>query len=670
MAYETEFFLTGLSFVLFLSIITIFGFLLIYILYKDIINLPFLELVVLSLGSGIIFYFLYSYFIEIFLFFNFFTILLPIIIFNIIVFIFLLKFDLRMKQKLNLQNIKQYLIKNKKDIIIFLLFFFVVIFFQFEIQYYKIVEFEPLLSTDPYYWCRNTMYLIDYGHIDYDQIKSYAPGFLLLNGGINLIFPRFRLIFFFQKFAPIFYMTLIIFIGFVLSRIIFKQKFLIFLIMFGFLTLYYFNYRFLIGFPSALATILFLIFTITFIDPEIPYYFKGILLAGPMLCHSLLGGIAFSIFFIYIILHFFSLLIARKESKKIAYKFLKENFINILIFLGFISFYLYRLIFLIQWYIGDWFNVSSINIFPSSSNFNANNILLLDLTEFSNDNIFFDNLKNFFELIQKQIWYGKPWFFLVCFYFFIRIRKKNYKKCENFIAILKISAIFLFLFLFLYYFMISFFPSDSFGAFLEWFSHYGERIFEFGAGVFIFMFIFTIHDIYFLFGKITVYLKKKFPIYNKFLNRNNLNTLKGKLIRIFKAPCRIESVVIIFGLCFTYYLFENNRRFAYSYKFHDNEKMEMILALGDCESPNPTTNITILLPESIGELLLKFLYRYNVDFFDIRQDYPELKKIILSKNASYVVIPINDVSENIIRQFVFSYEIFFETLDYFVFKIN
>ena len=236
--------------------------------------------------------------------------------------------------------------------------------------------------------------------------------------------------------------------------------------------------------------------------------------------------------------------------------------------------------------------------------------------------------------------------------------------------ILKISVIFLFLFLFLYYFILSFFPTDSFGTFLEWFSHYRERIFEFGSGVFIFMFIFTIHDIYLLFCRITVFLRRKFPIYNKFLNRNSLYTLKGKLVRVFKAPCRIESVVIIFGLCFTYYLFENNRSFYYSYSHQNNNSIEMILALGDCEPQNLNNNITILFTEFKELRLLKLLYRYNWEIINSYQGYSELIEIITNRNASYIVFSLKDDSENVIRNFAFSNEIFYENLENIVIKIK
>ncbi len=670
MVYEIEIFLTGLFFVLFFIIISIFGFILIFKIYKEIIELPFLEVIALSLGCGIIFFICYSYILDTFLFFNFFTALFPLIIFDIGGLIYYIKSNLKFKKKLCFQNIKLILSKHRNTIFLFILISIIVYFYQIQIQYEIIIKQESQLASDPFMWFRAIMYLIDYGHLEYEIIEAYSAGYVFLNAAMISFYPTFRFAYFFLKFVPIFYMSLFIFIGFIASRLIFKQKFIFFLAMFGFLTLRYFNYRILMPLPSVPATILFFIFSIVFIDPKIPYYFKGILLAGPFLFHPFFGVLSIAIFIIYIFLQYFVFKIKLKKNIKFIFK---ENSYNLIIFFGLLIPFFVNLTlkYKIDWLLNYWHY-----IFPAClSNFNmivkinTNYASIINCPLILSGTFTYNNLEGYFKNIMDKTFLGNPIIFVIIIYFLIIIKKKNYQNFGNFIDIIKITIIFTFIFQFLYYFMVWFFPLETFGELVNLMYFFKPKIFEFNGAFIVFGGVFMAHDIYFNFSKITLMLKKKIPRYKKFLNGNPIRTSKEKIFHIIKSPWKIESIVIIIVLCFSYNLYQNNE-FWYHYHYRDDNFVEMILAIGDSEPPNLNTKKTILLPGLEIKAVLGLLYRFNFKFIDFTQNYTTLIDKIIYEKASYVVLPINQLSENKLSNFVSDYEIFYQNVGYVVIKVD
>jgi len=672
MVFESEIFLTGLSFILFFTIITIFGFLLIFILHKDIIDLPLFVVIGISLGCGIIFYVFYSYIIDTFVIFNFFTILTPIIIFDVGGLIYFVIYNKKLNEKLNFTYFKQLLIKNYKEILFFLLFYIIVFYFQIELQLKIINESESLLAGDPFYWCRSAMYLLDYGHLEYDYIGFYTAGYTFINAGMCSFFPSYRFIYFFHKFVPIFYLNLIILIGFFISKLIFKQKFLSFLTMFGFLTLSYFNNRFIMPLPSAPATILFFIFSIIFVDSKIPFYFKGILISGSILFHPLLGAIGFGIFLIYIIYLFFSLILKRKENKNAIFLFFKESICNILIFLGILIPTIINLSLNYPiWFSRYWNTLFSGPFSDFSSIFWSynNNISLIKYPLILGGNFTYERFISYFDLIMRRTFINNLLIFFILIYFFIRIKKKNYDKFPNFITIVKTIIIVSFTYHFLYFFMSWFFPIETFGNLLGFLDIFKDRVFEFSAGFIIFMYVFVVYDIFVILGRLTIKLKNKFPKYRKFLNRKNFRSFKEKIIHGISSICRIESGFIIIILCFSYNLYQNNN-FLYHYYYYDNDLIEMMLVIGDSEPPKTGTKSIILIPPFEQKVILYLLYRYEYHFFDFNSNYSTLIELIFKENASYMMFPVEESLEEVIRNFAFTHDIIYEDSKYIVIKIK
>ncbi len=672
MVFECEIFFTCLFFILFFIIITIFGFLLILILHKDIINLPSFIVIGISLGCGIVFYIFYSYIIDTFEIFNFFTIILPIILFDIVGLIYFLNYDVRIKQKLNFPYFKQWVIKNYKEIIFFLFSFILVFYFQLELQLNIINKSESLLAGDAFYWCRSAMYLLGYGHLEFDLVGFYSTGYIFLNAGMCSFFPEYRFIYFFHRYVPIFYLSLIILVGFLISRLLFKQKFLSFLTMFGFLALSYFNTRFIMALPSAPATILFFLFSITLIDSKIPFYFRGILIAGPILFHPLLGAIGFGIFLIYIILHFFSLVIKGKENKKVIYTCLKENTYNILIFFGILIPVVINLSLNYPiWFRRYWTTLFQINIFEFipilwQNDYSAS---VINYPLFIGGNFSYERLIGYFELIIRRTFINNPIIFVILIYFFVRIKKKNYKNFPNFISIIKVIIIVSFIYHFLFFFMVWFFPVETFGKILFFLDIFKDRVLEFSAGFIVLMCVFTVHDIYIIIGKITIKLKDKFPKYGKFLNRKKFHSFKDKIIHRISSICRIESGFIIIILCFSYNLYQNNN-FLYHYYYYDNDLIEMMLVIGDSAPVKTETKTIILTPPFEQKVIFYLLYRYEYHFVNFDSNYSTLIELIVKENASYVMFPVEESLEEVIRNFALTHKVIYEDSKYIVIKIK
>ncbi len=672
MVFESEIFLTGLFFILFFTIIIIFGFLLILILHKDIINLPSFIVIGISLGCGIVFYVFFSYIMDTIAIFNFFTILFPIILFDIVGLIYFLNSNFRIKQKLNFPYFKQWVVKNYKEVIFFLFSFIIVFYFQLELQLNIINKSESLLAGDTFYWCRSAMYLLDYGHLEYNMIGFYSAGYIFLNTGMCSFFPEYRFIYFFHRFVPIFYLSLIVLIGFLISRLLFKQKFLSFLTMFGFLTLSYFNTRFIMALPSAPATILFFLFSITFINSKIPFYFKGVLIAGTILFHPLLGAIGFSIFMIYIILHFLTLVIKRKEKKKVIYLFFKESICNIVIFFGILIPVIINLSLNYPiWFTRYWNTLFPINISKFNSIFwiNDNCASVINYPLFLGGNFSYERLVGYFDLIIRRTFINNPIIFFILIYFFIRIKKKNYKNFVNFISIVKIIIVISFIYHFFYFFMAWFFPIGTFGNLLWFFDIFKDRVFEFSAGFIILMCVFVVYDIYVILRRLTIKLKNIFPKYKKFLNRKNYRSFKDKMIHIILSVFRIEYGFLIIVLCFSYNLYQNNN-FLYHYYYYDDDLIEMMLTIGDSAPVKTGTKSIILTPPFEQKVIFYLLYRYEYHFINFNSSYSTLTELIITKNASYVMFPVEEGLEELIRTFAINHEIIYEDSKYIVIKIK
>ncbi|KKK78039.1 hypothetical protein LCGC14_2847560, partial [marine sediment metagenome] len=305
------FFLVGIIFILFLFLISIFGYFFFYIITKrsekNVLKKSnlILERFLISFGIGISVYISYGYILNLFNLFNFFTAYICILFFDIG---FIIYYIIRNK-RINLS--KSYLLKiktfffNRARIISGLIV--LIIFISSFLLYWDITtESLGLLRRDPYMWLEHVYYLIENGSITLETLGyGYPSGFVFITSGSLLIWPDYLMVYFFMKLAAIFYLFLYILISFVILKHLFKSKFLVF---FSLLLLYLSNFflsRNILNIASSFASILVLI-SFLLIVKDYPIYIQGFILAALFLIHPLTFFFHFIVLSAYVLFKIFS----------------------------------------------------------------------------------------------------------------------------------------------------------------------------------------------------------------------------------------------------------------------------------------------------------------------------------------------------------------------------
>lgn len=671
MVYELEIFLVGFFFLIFLIQIIFLGFIFIFKINKKSLDLPILELILFSIVIGIPLYIFYAYLIETFLIFNFFTINLPIMIIDIIGFSYIYKKSPCIKTKLKVGYIRNYLRTNKKNIIYYLLIFIIVFFCQF-LQETSILSLsESLLYKDPYYWCEMEMYLIDYGHLNYERIQAYGAGMVFLNGGSLLFYPQYRFIFIFHKFIPIFHLSLLIFIIFVFSKRFFKNKVVIFFCMIGFLLLRYFNYRFLISIPAALGTVFAFLIFIFFIETSIPKSLIGFIFAGTFLFHPLYGLFIIIIYFFYFISQLISILIKSINKKKILISFLRSHVKLLLIFLTLLLPFMLNLIlkYKVDWIFNYLRYFLPTELF-SQITINTNLIFINPVNPLNN----FFNLASplQFSLSDNIIYFSYATFgvdkiiYIITLFFIIVPSSSNRKS----LILIKIWFAFTFIFFLSYDLLVALFPKKIELQTLIFFSTYKMKIFEFSAGIIILIIGFVLEEFLIFFKKITNYLIKRFSKYRKII-LGNVSEVK-KIIKNMKHSTirkifRIEFPFIIIIITLSYLRY-SNIYIDYNY-LHKNSLVDVVLTMS--EITTPYSNETIIIPDYVNHKPISYLlYRFNTIETDFSQSYDVNVNLFFSHNASYFLICLKNVNIDDLEKYILNFDIFYQNPDYLILGKN
>jgi len=670
MVFELEIFLTGLFFLVFLIQITLLGFIFIFKINNKFFNLPLLELILLSIVIGVPLYIFYAYLIETFVSFSFFTINLPIVIFDCIGLFYIYKKDPTFRSIFNTDYIRNYLKINKRNIIYYSIFFIIIFFFQYIQETSILCLSESLLYKDPFYWCEMQMYLIDYGHLNYERIQAYSAGMIFLNGGSLLFYPQFRFIYFFHKFIPIFHLSLLIFIIFVFSKRFFKNKVVIFFCMIGFLLLRYFNYRFLISTPSALGTIFAFLILIFFIEPNIPKFLIGFIIAGTFLFYPLYGLFIIVIYLFYFLFQLISILIKTEKRKKAFFSYLWHHMKLLLIF--FILLLPFMLNLILKYRV-DWiFNY--LQYFLPTELFSqiTINLNLIFINPINLLNYFFNLASPLeFSLSDNLIYFSYATFgvdkiIYIIILFFI-IVPSNFK--QKSLKIIKIWLIFSLIFFLSYDLLVALFPKKIELQTLIFFSTFKMRVFEFSAGIILLIIGFVLEEILIFFKKITKYLIKRFSKYRKII-LGNISELQ-KIIKNMKHSTirkifRIEFPFIIIIITLSYLRYSNNP-IDYNY-LHKNALVDVVLTMS--EITTPYSNETIIIPDYVNHKPISYLlYRFNTIETDFSQSYSIIENLYFTHNASYLILPYNDVNIIDLEKYIFNFNIFYRN-DYFIVLIR
>ena len=327
-------------FISFAFLITLLGYFIQYHLFSSFkLKKISLTIILESFGIGTALFILYSYFIIDFLrAFNFFTIYLPLLIFDIINMLYFWHkndyFSLQVLSKVITRF--QKLLSNKqikRHITILIITFLLLLLVQGVIETHLNYP-----ARDPYTWVEITLYLHKYGDLNYDNYTVHGVGFAIFAAGSLLITGNFYIQYFYLKYISTFFFSIIILAVYNMASWFFKRDFEILVTLMVLLSFNSLLFRFSLSVPSIVATSLGIIFFNTLIQEENNriLLIRGILLGGMFLTHPL-----YFLFLLgYIIL--FELLILinniKENSKsrdfknsKIILKFMARNSILILI---------------------------------------------------------------------------------------------------------------------------------------------------------------------------------------------------------------------------------------------------------------------------------------------------------------------------------------------------
>ena len=194
-------------FLLFAFLITVLGYFIQYHLFSSFkLKKISLTIILESFGIGTALFIFYSYFIIDFLrSFTFFTIYLPLLIFDMInLLYFMHKNDYFTLQVLSKVITKiQKLLSNrqiKHHITILIIAFLLLLLVQGVIETHLNYP-----ARDPYTWFEITLYLHKYGDLDYENYTVHGVGFAIFAAGSLLITGNFYIQYFYLKYISTFF---------------------------------------------------------------------------------------------------------------------------------------------------------------------------------------------------------------------------------------------------------------------------------------------------------------------------------------------------------------------------------------------------------------------------------------------------------------------------------
>jgi hypothetical protein len=282
-SYFLNFLLVCVIFYLFVLLISVFGFIFFYHIRK--INnkdweLNFLESSIISFAIGLSIYISYCFILDIFQFYNFFSGYYSIAIIDAL-FIWYLIY----RGELNREKISNfiYLLKSKfatlsKQTIISIIILIFVFSWQIWVQWSIITREYAILSKDTYVWLGQSWYLLENGYLWREHMPLHYPkGYTFFLVGPELIYPDWRLVYFYMKFAGIPFFSFYLFVIFIILKRVFEKNYMI---LIGLLLTLMSNFlfsRFNSFVSSSIPTLLILISLIIFISKS-PFYLTGFLI--------------------------------------------------------------------------------------------------------------------------------------------------------------------------------------------------------------------------------------------------------------------------------------------------------------------------------------------------------------------------------------------------------
>ena len=624
-SYFLNFLLVSFIFYLFVLLISVFGFIFFYYIRK--INnkdweLNFLEKFIISFALGLSVYISYCFILDIYQFYNFFSAYYSIAIMDALFIWYLIYRGEISREKISefYYSIKNKFIAKKKETIILILILIFVFSWQIWVQWGIITKEYAIPSKDTYVWLGQSWYLLENGYLWREHMPFHYPkGYTFFLAGPELIYPDWRLAYFFMKFAGIPFFSFYILVIFTILKRIFEKNYMIFIGLLMTLISNFLYTRFNSFVSSSIPTLLILIALLILIS-KCPFYLNGFFIASIFLLNAIFG-----LFYIIAIISFlFIKLISKKKKIK---SFLINNVVKTLVIVILLLLpYVFHII-IVQ-------NISFFNLiyayfvqlgYPEavlSKNINfidSNNFLLqfrYILRNYFPDNDFI----GIFLDIEKRI---LSYFFIFALIsLFIQTKKYFNKKYRDIINFGKFTVLIILGF----YFAEIIFENSSnlFAQSLPWFKW---RAVEALAGPVIILVCFIIEKVIEKAKLLTIFLMKNYNSYK--------NLIESK---IYSKFFKIENIIITLILISSLSTLVAHQR-IYSSCYFEQEQIETIFYIKENVPNNSKILVSDLNDEANFFYNLLSTYRvYKWDFEFSENNFNETIDYIIEKDIEYILL--------------------------------
>jgi len=664
------FLISGGIFLIFGSLIILLGYFFQYHLFSEFKSKKIsISIILESFGVGTGLFIFYSYFIIDFIrLFNFYTIYLPLIIFdtlNIVYIIYKCKNLLKENTK-KLFNTFLQLFSNKQTkrqavilSISFLLFFLV----------QGVIETNlSLPAMDPYNWFEIILYLYRYGDLNYDNYTVHGVGFAIFAAGALLITSNFYIQYFFIKYISTFFFSIIILTIYDLSSKIFKKDYEILITLIILLCFNSLLFRFSLAVPSIIATTLGIIFFNTLIQKDNLriYLIRGILFGGMFLIHPLYFLFTFGfyiLFEIYILAKDINKNLKTKEYKisGISNNFIKKTGILLLIIVIFsIPYFLNLCIsgkslyknftrYLFRGYEAD------IIYIPE---FLISKLLLLNLNPSRTDVLYNLVFFGFNTPINKTLNWGVIFLILGLFY---KLKTKN-QRLLYLVEFIKFTFIITFL-LFILNSFLFIFDNNTILSLASFINQYGKRMFESFSPIWALLFVLGIKKIF------------------EFIKNLKIKKIRGykitKEAKIAEIEKKLEKVYLIILIVLGTSVYASHLYFQYhviySTHYEDDYLTEALLFIGDYFNEEDIEDKTILLPDNFdSKVVYRLIYHKDCDRDYLEFDntnHTELMNSIEENNADFVLVYKLETTDACLEKIDKEEDILYENPNFLFFKV-
>ncbi len=639
--YFLNLLLVCLVFYLFVFLISIFGFIFLYYFKRTnekVKELNFIESFIISFGIGISIYISFGFVLDIFLFYNFYSGYLSIIIIDCVFILFLVYNGVINRETIgiSINSFKKKFKSNSKESLIFITIIIFIVFLQIIAQWEIVTKKYSLLSRDTYGWTGQLWFLLEKGYLWRDRLVIHYPkGYTFFLAGPLLIFPDFRLAYFYYKFGSIpFFSLYLIILGIMLKKI-FKKNYLIFT---GLVLTLISNTLFarFSNFSSSILPSLLILISLIILRTKCPFYLLGFFISTMFLCNAL-----FAFYFIIILL--FLILTNLLYPDKLIKLILKDDIAKTLILtLTLLLPYIFHTMIVLNISFIEFINGHLVQFgitivkLPHNSNFGQ----IFLMFSFSNvlDKSFPDNkiISGFLDL-EKRLFSFFIIFSIVSL--FLSTKKhfeKQYREIVNFIKLSLLLIIFLYLG--------EAFSSNISNIFFQNLDWFKWRAIEAFAGPITILCCFIFEKIIKKSKIITSYLLINYGSYRKLMS----NKFLSKFLRI-------EYIVLSTLLVSVFSTYIIHHKVYYSYYF-EQEEIDTIFYIK--EHVPEDSKILVHYYDGMGDALHSLLstYRlYDREFSENENDILEIKEYIKDKNIEYVLLDLSTLNSTELYNFTSDY---------------